>query len=446
MAPQDELLLLPGDGSAADQARVRLPAGWPLFAILLLMPVWYVLGLGAFIWMILAVPLAARLVLAGRWRIPRGFLLWLLFLAWTGVSALQVVTATNWLTYWYRAAAYLAATVVFLYLANTRDDELPARRIINGFTFLWVIVVAGGFAALAFPHLSFSTPVQKLLPGAFLSNRLLYGLVHPSLAQAQALGGTAVIGHAITRPAAPFAYTNWWGATYAMLTPFVILSIRWVGSRVIRLALAGVLAASLAPFVLSVNRGAWLSVVVGLLYTLVRLAGRRRGRATLGLLALLAVFVVAVIATPLGSVVRDRLGHAGSEELRLSLYQQSIQDARNSPVVGYGVPRPQLVSQYTLPNVGTQGQLWLVLVSVGLPGTFFFLAWLLYLFWTSRRAAGGVSFAVHVAMLIAIVQLPFYGWLPAEMFLVMAAGGLLWRGPDPAVAAAAPQPAALART
>jgi O-antigen ligase len=154
---------------------------------------------------------------------------------------------------------------------------------------------------------------------------------------------------------------------------------------------------------------------------------------------------VAVLATPLRGVVQARIGHEGSASLRLSLYQQSGQGALKSPIVGYGVPLPQPVSKYTLPNVGTQGQVWLVLVSVGIPGTVFFLVWLLYLFWASRSAADPVSFTVHVAILIALVQLPFYGWMPTEMFLIMATAALIWRSRAQSVLVSGPHEATSSR-
>ena len=114
-------------------------------------------------------------------------------------------------------------------------------------------------------------------------------------------------------------------------------------------------------------------------------------------------------------------------------------------MVGYGVPLPQPVSQYSLPNVGTQGQLWLVLVSVGIPGTVFFLLWLLYVFWSARSTDDPVSFAVHVAILIGVIQLPFYGWMPTEMFMVMTAAALVWRNRGQSVPDALPVEAASAR-
>jgi polysaccharide biosynthesis protein PslJ len=421
-----------GGEPAHASGRWRLPAGWPFLAILVLFPLWYLLGLGGFIWVILAAPMLVHLVVARTWRIPRGFIIWLFFLIWVGLSAIEISKGSNWFTYAYRAAAYLAATVVFIYLINTDERDLPTRRIINALTVFWAVIVVGGFAAMAAPHFSFSTPTQKLL-GHLGNNKLLIALVHPTLAQAQALGGVQAIGHAIARPAAPFAYTNWWGANFAFLIPFVILAIRQARSRLARVGLAGLLVASLVPFIYSINRGAWLSLIIGGLYAWVRFAARRRGRAGLGGLALLAVVAVAVLATPLGGVVHDRIGHAGSTSLRLTLIDQSAQGALQSPVVGYGVPLPQPVSQYALPNVGTQGQLWLVLVSVGIPGTAFFLLWLLYVFWSSRSVNDPVTFAVHVAILISLPQLPFYGWMPTEMFMVMAVAALVWRKRDQSV-------------
>src|SRR6185312_4770543 len=62
---------------------VRLPA-WPLTGILLLYPLWWLLGLGVLAFYLVAAPMAVLLIrrrLAGhRLRLPPGFVLWLLFL------------------------------------------------------------------------------------------------------------------------------------------------------------------------------------------------------------------------------------------------------------------------------------------------------------------------------------------------------------------------------
>jgi hypothetical protein len=51
-------------------------------------------------------------------------------------------------------------------------------------------------------------------------------------------------------------------------------------------------------------------------------------------------------------------------------------------------------------------------------------------FWSSRSTDDPVTFAVHVAILISLPQLPFYGWMPTEMFLIMVAAALVWRDRD----------------
>jgi hypothetical protein len=33
-----------------------------------------------------------------------------------------------------------------------------------------------------------------------------------------------------------------------------------------------------------------------------------------------------------------------------------------------------------------------------------------------------------------VIQLPFYGWMPTEMFIVMAAAALVWRSREPSAA------------
>ncbi|HLY89504.1 MAG TPA: hypothetical protein VKQ27_11025, partial [Acetobacteraceae bacterium] len=316
--------------SAARPRRISLPPGWPFLAMLILSPLWYVLGLGSFIWILLAAPMFAHLLMTRSWRAPRGFILWLFFLLWVLLSAVGLQTTGNAFTYLFRTGAYVAAGLGFLYLVNVDEKDLPTDKILVALTVFWIVIVGGGFLALAIPHFSFSSPFQKVLPGSFLSNRYLHDLVHPSLSQAQALGGVRAIGHAITRPAAPFPYTNQWGGTYAFLIPFVILTMRRLRSRRRRIALAVLLVISLVPFVISINRGAWLSLAVAALYAWIRFAVRRNLRSSVGMLVLLGVVVLTVLVTPLRGVVLARLGHHGSASLRLELYHQSAQSALQS--------------------------------------------------------------------------------------------------------------------
>ena len=67
--------------SVASRRRL-LPPRWPLHALFAGFPLWWVLGLGGFIWLILAVPMAAWLLRQKTVLAPRGFTIWVAFLLW----------------------------------------------------------------------------------------------------------------------------------------------------------------------------------------------------------------------------------------------------------------------------------------------------------------------------------------------------------------------------
>ncbi|MDH3706557.1 MAG: hypothetical protein OES57_10860, partial [Acidimicrobiia bacterium] len=61
----------------------------PLSAALVGYPAWALLGFGQAIWLAVGAVMAVRLLGAKRVRIPRGFGIWVAFIGWACVSALQ---------------------------------------------------------------------------------------------------------------------------------------------------------------------------------------------------------------------------------------------------------------------------------------------------------------------------------------------------------------------
>src|SRR5205807_6318721 len=120
-----------------------------------------------------------------------------------------------------------------------------------------------------------------------------------------------------------------------------------------------------------------------------------------------------------------RASHAQSNQTRLALYQQAGEGVLQSPLLGYGAPRPQQNS--TVNSVGTQGQLWLVMFSHGFPGLLFYVGFLFWAFWRTRRGRSRVEFWANVTLVIALIQLPFYGQLPGQVYLLMIATALALR-------------------
>ena len=388
---------------------------WPLLALYLGFPVWWLLGLGPFIWPVLAVPMLGALVLRGRIRFPAGFGLWFGFLVWMLGSGIELDSSARVLGWAYRASLYLSATVAFLYVYNSPRDRLPPRTISFVLTGFWAFVVIGGYLGLAFPHGSFGTPVEHFMPQSLLANGFVQAMVHPAFAQTAG----ASLGVA-PRPQAPFTYTNEWGGNFALLVPMVLTAMSQTRSGGGRILLALLLPVGLVPAALSLNRGLFLSLGAGLVYAALRYAIRGRVKAMIGITVVVAVAGAVFAVLPVKQLLTERLTNSSTNQTRASLYAEARDRVAASPLLGYGAPRPSEVGG-TSPAVGTQGQLWMVLFSHGIPGAALFVSFYLWAVWRTRRALTPPWFWAHVTLVIGLVQLPIYGMLPAELSTVMVA-------------------------
>jgi O-antigen ligase len=416
--------------------RRRLPEGWAIYALFYGYPVWYLLGLQAFIWPIIALPITFHLIRRRRLVVPRSFGVYLLFLAWMLVSSLQLSSGKQILSFCYRGALYLSAAVLLVYVMNLDPRRFPTRRLAHALTFFWFLVVLGGFLALLLPHVRFTSPFGLLLPNALLRNQFIASLVQLNFADPSTL-----LGYAIARPVVPFNYTNEWGANLAIVTPFAIYGLRFVRHIAWRLAIIATLVMSLAPIILSINRGLWISLAVGILYVAGRLAARGNVKIFAATLAVIVVGAAGVVFTPLGHVVLDRVAHPNTEG-RAYLYEQATESALASPIVGHGAPLPSQETGIALgASVGTHGQLWTILVSQGFPGVLLFLGFFLLAFFATWRVTAWGLWA-HAPILIALSQFVVYNWLPVQIHLVVMAIALSWR--DAAARAEAGRPAVLA--
>src|SRR5205085_1961574 len=125
---------------------------------------------------------------------------------------------TRYPTFIYRLLWYVAATVVMLYVVNTRRD-LSNHRIALALSNMFVVVTVGGVIGVLRPHLEFRSALEYILPGAIRSNGFVHQLIHPVAAQIQDF-----LGYDEARPSAPFAFTNEWGLAIACFLPFFVLT------------------------------------------------------------------------------------------------------------------------------------------------------------------------------------------------------------------------------
>lgn len=420
----------------------RLPPHWPLTFLLVGFPVLWALGLAAFATQILAVPMAIELIRRGRVRVPSGFGIWLVFLAVSllgmlvlGVNPPDTVPnsfAVRMIGYAVRESSYLAITVVFLYVGNMTEKELPEKRVIGQLAFFFVTVTVGGVLGLLVPHLSFTSVVELFVPDSIRHVPYVSRLVHPAFSQVQDFGGDL-----LPRPSAPFAYTNTWGSQLSLLG--IWFCVAWLTrfSRTQRaLGLAAGVAAVIA-LVYSLNRGVWLGVVLGVVFVVVVLAIRGRFLPLAGLLIAVAIGTQIFLHSPLQQVFATRADNGVSNDIRAFTTKRAIELAGESPLIGFGTTRSAIGSQSSITvgrtptcptcgnvSIGINGSFFTLLVTTGYAGMLLFFAFWTQQAWRSRRDRSLVGTACLLTLLTAVFYSFFYTIELTVPFIVLA---LMWR-------------------
>jgi O-antigen ligase len=398
-----------------------LKPGWQLSFLFIGFPLWWFLGLAGFIWPVASLFMLASLVRRKRVVAPKGFSIWAAFMLWMLFTGIMIDNAGRAVGFAYRGVIYVSATVALLYIYNASMDGLPMEKVVGILSIFWTYVVIGGYLGLLFPSTAFTSPMERILPGFLLANDFVREMVHPGFAQVM-----HVLGYDAPRPSAPFVYTNDWGGNFALLVPIVLIAVGSGISVRLKTWLVAMGAISVVPVILSLNRGLWLSLAMGMLYAAVLLFLRGRAKPLIGIVALMLIVVGALFLTPLRDVFDSRLDNPHSNERRVSLFEEAVEGTVNSPIFGYGAPRPSAWNP-DAPSVGTQGALWLILFSHGIPGLLLFLGWFGMCWWRLVRSTTPLGFWISVMLVILVVQLPVYGVLPAQIHIVMIGIALAMR-------------------
>jgi polysaccharide biosynthesis protein PslJ len=408
-----------------------LARGTLLIGIVATFPALWLLGVFRLVWPVVAFFFLLALIREGNVSFPRGFGIWLLLVAWAPLSALHLHGSGFLLLH--QLSALGAATVVFLYIFNSSHRTLPDTAIIDALTLFWATLVVTGVIAMIFPSVSFHSPFERLLPHSLVAHEFVHDLVHVRFAQVQSF-----LGYPVGRPSPFYTFTNAWGGGVALLTPIVFAALAQTQSFLKRRILWGLLALSVIPIIVSLNRGVWLALTLAMAYAALRFALAQRLHALAALIAAGSVLLTLFFLTPLGTYVSDRLASPHSNESRAAVYREAADRAKESPLIGYGGPIP--AEQSTGPPVGTHSELFFLTISYGIPAAVLFVGWIGLTVIRSGRDASGPRFWAHVAMLVALMTAPYY-LLEMHLSLVMIIAAFLWRGiVRPSTPAPTPEP------
>jgi len=271
------------------------------------------------------------------------------------------------------------------------------------------------------PHGGLTTPAERVLPQSVATNEYVQSLVHPRFAEVQQPWGAA---EPFVRPSAPFPYTNGWGCNVALLAPFMAAAATGAAGRRARRWAWVLVPLALVPALATLNRGMFLAVGVAAGYTALRFALHGRGKPLAALLALGVVGLVVATSTGVVGGVEARTTVSSTTSDRLALYYETVHRTLQSPVLGYGGPRP---SETMSISVGTQGHLWNLMFSYGLPALGLFLVWMGGSAWRSRTLADPIGMAAHVSLVVASVVILYYGFDGPQLATIAVAAALTAR-------------------
>ncbi len=416
---------VPGRIPAAERRYEASLTGWlnpalPFYAIAGF-PLYWMLGLGYFTFVIAAVPMALQLLMIRPLRVPKGYGLWLMYMAWMLISALTLEpVVTRYLSFGIRASLYLASTIIFLYIYNLPKKYLSTGRIlqIGAGIFIFTALI-GGYLGLLFGEYRFPTLLSLGLPRGLLSNSFVKNIVNPPLAQTQDF-----LGFPINRPAMPFSFTNDWGAT---LVPATFMAIAYAGRATrLRRVLPLIAFVSVVPMVISANRGMWVSLILGVVYVTLRRASAGQLLMAIRLIVVLTFCTAIVLVSPLGEVVGGRATSEHSINARGDIYSDVLERIPDSPILGFGAPVAN--PNPNRPAIGTHGMFWTALFSQGIPGAIMHLGfWIGMTVRTGRNIRNQEQLWLHLAVASAIPTMFWYDHLPAALPLMMIAAATILR-------------------
>ena len=401
----------------------RLPS-WPFTIVFLAYPIWWILGLSDLIWPMAGGVMVLYLIRFRAVQVPRGFGIWLLFLIWMTFSGIHIDTPDRMIGFIYRCLLYYSVTVIFLYVYNS--VQLTAQKIMAALCSFWIFMVFGGFLGILFPTVVIRTPLSFILPDSLLQNDLVNQMAIRRLTQFNPEAWLPID----PRPSAPFLYTNNWGAAFSLLLPFIAIYLWQIRGQRKFWWIAGFVPVAFVPAVLTLNRGMFLGLALAVIYVGIRfaLAGNKKG---IGAVLGFAVVAAAVFTLlPVSERLRNRLDSSPTTEDRGSLYVQAIKETLQSPFFGHGAPRPSNI--VGVPSVGTQGQFWMVLYSHGFIGAGLFLLFFIVLFFSTLRRVQPLTLGCNAIILVAILEIFYYGMLTTGLVLIMIAAAVALREPRPA--------------
>lgn len=312
-------------------------------AAIMLLPVWWVLGVEQFIWPLLFGWTALRLAISRHYRlvlVPP--VRWLLaFIVAQIISGLFIVESYRLLTFIRNLGSYVAVALAIIVITNANADERQLKRVIN--SLLLIMVGVGAISLLALLGVwqpEFRSLVGAVMPKSIASTDYGGHIAYRNLGQPSWFAGIIYY-----RLSGMFLYATMYASALAMVIPIAYFAHGTAKSLVKKFALAVVIVLLLINMLGTTGRVATLSMIAGA-GAYVILASRARRIARMGAFMIMTLAVSLMLVSPIelasGGDIVDQVLYArggGSVEHRTAVYQATLSGWLGSPLFGWGTER-----------------------------------------------------------------------------------------------------------
>jgi O-antigen ligase len=387
--------------------RVRL--SWLVRLALLLLPVWWFLGLEQFIWPLIFVPLAGMLVYS-RAKEGRGIVLpaasrWaLLFLAVQLISALFIVETSWYLVFARNLALWVGGASLYLLTVNLFPFGSEAfDRLLRTVALMTLFCcIAAYLAVLNIVDVQFVSPLAKVLPPVIANSEFAQAILDKSWS---ALEATTIFGIRFGRPRSFFTYPNPFAGYLVLTLPLLVYGATRQASRKGRWLWIGLAALAGSTLIITTSRAGIVSLLGAVIFVRQKLAARWRFLLYAALACALLVGVGVILEYSLSQESLVEWGELlvtarGKSHLtRMAVYTATLESWLERPLFGWGTQRTPTAGGLTpnYPPLGSHSTYIAVLYRHGL-----------------------VGFAVFAAMIAAVIRQLYRRGLsrPAKEFVL----------------------------
>ncbi len=368
--------------------------------LLVLLPVWWALGVDQFIWMAGGVWAALKMSVLkqGRIRLPATLILLACFLGAQLISALFIVEPTRYITFARTFGAYVAAFCIALVLVNevqsVRQIKLVLRTLIG---VMALMAVLGFLAEIRVFRPVYTAPFALVLPASLKNTD--YGtfltLRHMGNSTWFSLFGNYY------RLSVFFLYPTGYAPALMFTIPLALFAF-WRANRFAKLFWIGLLALLGFNLAFTTGRVAIVALILGGAYFAWTAWSASRWRAISHLLVvtIAVAFAIGLIGWVVGegqlpsaipTLYEDFVlaRGAGSLNDRTDIYTATIENAVERPVFGWGTERD--LPTLTLYPAGSHDYYLAVIYKYGIVGLMIFAALWIILWRETRPPSSGAN-------------------------------------------------------